>query len=330
MNTLKALFVACLCCCYVYVATAAHVSDTCSADAAACGPLAGPPDLVGCVPPCEVPMKETPAQYIGRHLMRARHSRYLTAISWRNGSSTHAHHIMTDNTPVMLLGNATGLRVGIDSAHGGAISHLSMSRGLPHDLLNANLVNTFDAGRMLQQSWYGCTDGSCWLDRPWRWNPVQAGCGLPSWLICFNSIVCAVCLDSHMCSAIWLQSNEFMPTTQGSVRARTPLDTKHDRGRPHDARPPFARAIAMLTLAHIMHVLMHFDDVRLVRLYTHTSPVHCSSWQGHPSRLLHAGPAGGNAWHVRAVPRSWASQRLLTDVVMHTRVEMISSTMAKV
>jgi hypothetical protein len=86
----------------------------------------------------------------------------------------------------------------------------------------------------------------------------------------------------------------------------------------------------MLTLAHIMHVLMHFDDVRLVRLYTHTSPVHCSSWQGHPSRLLHAGPAGGNAWHVRAVPRSWASQRLLTDVVMHTRVEIISSTMAKV
>ena len=237
---------------------------------------------------------------------------------------------MTDKTQVMLLGNATGLRVGIDSAHGGAISHLSMSRGLPHDLLNANLVNTFDAGRMLQQSWYGCTDGSCWLDRPWRWNPVQAGCGLPAWLIYFNSIVCAVSLDSHMCSAIWLQSNEFMPTTQGSVRARTPLDTKHDRGRPHDARPPFARAIAMLTLAHIMHVLMHFDDVRLVRLYTHTSPVHCSSWQGHPSRLLHAGPAGGNAWHVRAVPRSWASQRLLPDVVMHTRVEIISSTMAKV
>jgi hypothetical protein len=30
-------------------------------------------------------------------------------------------------------------------------------------------------GRLLQQSFYGCVDGSCWANRPWLWNPVQGG-----------------------------------------------------------------------------------------------------------------------------------------------------------
>jgi len=30
-------------------------------------------------------------------------------------------------------------------------------------------------GRLLQQSFYGCVDGSCWATRPWLWNPVQGG-----------------------------------------------------------------------------------------------------------------------------------------------------------
>jgi len=41
-----------------------------------------------------------------------------------------------------------------------------------------NLINYYDAGREIQQSFYGGTDGSHWPGSPnsdWRWNPVQGG-----------------------------------------------------------------------------------------------------------------------------------------------------------
>ena len=42
-----------------------------------------------------------------------------------------------------------------------------------------NLINNFDCGRMLQQSYFGSVDGSVWPfptgPRSWRWNPVQGG-----------------------------------------------------------------------------------------------------------------------------------------------------------
>jgi hypothetical protein len=39
-----------------------------------------------------------------------------------------------------------------------------------------NLLNHADPGRLVQQSFYGDTDGSDWNGKPWRWNPVQGGC----------------------------------------------------------------------------------------------------------------------------------------------------------
>lgn len=39
-----------------------------------------------------------------------------------------------------------------------------------------NLLNHYDHGRFLQQSFYGDKDGSDWNGKPWRWNPVQGGC----------------------------------------------------------------------------------------------------------------------------------------------------------
>ncbi len=39
-----------------------------------------------------------------------------------------------------------------------------------------NLLNHYDYGRLLQQSFYGTNDGSSWNGTPWRWNPVQSGC----------------------------------------------------------------------------------------------------------------------------------------------------------
>jgi hypothetical protein len=67
------------------------------------------------------------------------------------------------------------IRVGIDANNGGAISYLSQSGS------SVNLINTYDRGRQVQQSYYA---GDA-LDRraegqrsgwsPWPWNPIAAG-----------------------------------------------------------------------------------------------------------------------------------------------------------
>ncbi len=38
-----------------------------------------------------------------------------------------------------------------------------------------NVLNSYDHGRFIQQSYYGKSDGSRWGARPWRYNPVQGG-----------------------------------------------------------------------------------------------------------------------------------------------------------
>lgn len=61
------------------------------------------------------------------------------------------------------------LRVGLLRSHGGAIAHMS---GKNSDF---NVLNHYDHGRLVQQSYYGDEDGSRWVDKPWRYNPVQGG-----------------------------------------------------------------------------------------------------------------------------------------------------------
>jgi hypothetical protein len=60
------------------------------------------------------------------------------------------------------------LRVGIDAGSGGAVFWLSLPGG-------PNLLNHYDRGRLIQQSYYGKPDGSKWGEKDWRWNPVQGG-----------------------------------------------------------------------------------------------------------------------------------------------------------
>jgi hypothetical protein len=48
---------------------------------------------------------------------------------------------------------------------GGAVSWLGRGGS------GENLLNAFDCGRFLQQSYYGIEDGSDWNGKPWRWNP---------------------------------------------------------------------------------------------------------------------------------------------------------------
>jgi hypothetical protein len=61
------------------------------------------------------------------------------------------------------------LRLGIKKSSGGCIGYLSRSG------TNRNVLNHFDRGRLVQQSYYGERDGTVWGKQPWRWNPVQGG-----------------------------------------------------------------------------------------------------------------------------------------------------------
>lgn len=61
------------------------------------------------------------------------------------------------------------IKVGLLKSHGGAIGWLSRSGS------KANVLNHFDHGRLIQQSYYGDEDGSLWGKNSWRYNPVQGG-----------------------------------------------------------------------------------------------------------------------------------------------------------
>jgi hypothetical protein len=62
------------------------------------------------------------------------------------------------------------IRLGIDRSAGGSIFHFG-----PSGDHAPNLLNHYDKGRFIQQSYYGREDGSSWAGKPWRWNPVQGG-----------------------------------------------------------------------------------------------------------------------------------------------------------
>jgi len=61
------------------------------------------------------------------------------------------------------------IRLGVKKTSGCAIGYFSAATSA------TNLLNNFDRGRFVQQSYYGDPDGSFWAGKPWRWNPVQGG-----------------------------------------------------------------------------------------------------------------------------------------------------------
>jgi hypothetical protein len=61
------------------------------------------------------------------------------------------------------------LRVGVNEAAGAAVGWFSASGS------ERNVLNTFDVGRYVQQSFYGELDGTNWNGKPWTYNPVQGG-----------------------------------------------------------------------------------------------------------------------------------------------------------
>lgn len=61
------------------------------------------------------------------------------------------------------------IRLGVKKTSGAGIAWLSRSGS------SSNLLDHWDHGRLIQQSYYGRKDGSVWSGKPWCWNPVQGG-----------------------------------------------------------------------------------------------------------------------------------------------------------
>ena len=61
------------------------------------------------------------------------------------------------------------LKVGIIKSSGAGIGYFSKAGS------TKNLLNHYDRGRLIQQSYYGDVDGSKWVTKEWRYNPVQGG-----------------------------------------------------------------------------------------------------------------------------------------------------------
>ncbi|MBM3846320.1 MAG: sulfatase [Verrucomicrobia bacterium] len=59
--------------------------------------------------------------------------------------------------------------IGVDTSRGAGIGYFARRAD------GRNVLNHYDTGRFVQQSYYGDADGSMWANQPWRYNPVQGG-----------------------------------------------------------------------------------------------------------------------------------------------------------
>jgi len=61
------------------------------------------------------------------------------------------------------------IRIGVNKSRGACIGFFGDSK------TKRNVLNHYDHGRFIQQSYYGDRDGSNWNGKPWRYNPIQGG-----------------------------------------------------------------------------------------------------------------------------------------------------------
>jgi hypothetical protein len=80
----------------------------------------------------------------------------------------HVHFATINPADWVFIDNGV-IRLGVFKNAGAGIGWLSRSGS------RENLLNQWDDGRLIQQSYYGQKDGSQWGKKPWTWNPVQGG-----------------------------------------------------------------------------------------------------------------------------------------------------------
>lgn len=76
--------------------------------------------------------------------------------------------IRSETNDFLFIDNGS-VRLGIKRTSGAGIAWFSQSGS------SQNLINHWDRGRLIQQSYYGNKDDSLWNKQPWHWNPVQGG-----------------------------------------------------------------------------------------------------------------------------------------------------------
>lgn len=101
----------------------------------------------------------------------------LKLLAWRQSVMVETpkrwHYLQNDH-----------LKIGVNLNAGACIGWLSTVKEP-----DKNVLNTYDPGRYIQQSYYGDEDGSIWNGTSWRYNAVQGGDwhGLPSTVLEFKS-----------------------------------------------------------------------------------------------------------------------------------------------
>ncbi len=100
--------------------------------------------------------------FIGRRFLKKKMKRLLTLAVL---TFTHLAHAAPPEW--VYVENGT-LKLGVRKDAGACVGFLAGADG-------RNVLNSFDHGRFVQQSFYGDSDGSMWGDKPWRYNPVQGG-----------------------------------------------------------------------------------------------------------------------------------------------------------
>jgi len=105
-------------------------------------------------------------------------SAFVVAPFWNAARAEEKAAAPVDQAEWAYLDNGH-LRIGVKKSSGACIGYLSTGEGA------RNVLNHFDQGRFVQQSYYGDSDGSMWGQNAWRYNPVQGGeyKGAPSTLL---------------------------------------------------------------------------------------------------------------------------------------------------
>jgi hypothetical protein len=100
------------------------------------------------------------------------------------------------------------MRVGFDLERGAALFYVASKAD--NDYKGVNLINDYDCGRMIQQSYYGREDGTIWPfpsgPKKWRWNPVQAGnyLNVPSVVKAWTNEIKKNCFTSYTTPRHWV------------------------------------------------------------------------------------------------------------------------------
>lgn len=167
---------------------------------------------------------------------------FFVVASMVAGASLFGDKFRSPPSEMLFIQDET-IRVGIDRSKGASITWLSWNEN------PQNIVNSYDPGRLIQQSYYAgkrldrISDGQSENWSPWAWNPIQGG-GVSSWarVTSFEKIddrtLYGVTIpklwDMHdeEAAAVMKQWTSFEPGMTGTVVVRNRIECDRDEDDP--------------------------------------------------------------------------------------------------